>query len=336
MTKNQPDKAQLTIASEERLSPDMLGVDLRVKVLDQAKQPINGQLFKVHVDGEVLVQGATDENGEYNGQRILNLQEGTQGKVFLVLENSAATDWKVIGTQKQEEGPAPDVAETPYVFAARMKNFTTTIKLPAHERSIFNEDYFINLLAGDITLTKDEKKRVIQSIPKLRQEQVDEWISIFHESRRKYIELSPKHSAQIKKLEDEHLADWRDLEMEIIGNQKKDDQQTPHESGYVFGARMQGFTTTVKLPSHNLRVDENTFLRLLAGSLFDVRTKFQIIETFWQLDQSKVDALIRILSEEVTKHQDMSARDPKLNQRLKDLEDKAEADWRALERFFLD
>lgn len=101
-----------------------------------------------------------------------------------------------------------------YKFGERMKTFKTTIKLPAHKLA-FDEDKFLNLLAGSISLTKDEKKKIVDSIPKLRQDQVDELMKIFEEEREKFIELSTKHSAQLKKLEDQHAADWKDLEIEF-------------------------------------------------------------------------------------------------------------------------
>jgi hypothetical protein len=116
-----------------------------------------------------------------------------------------------------------------YVFGAKMATFTTTIKLPAHQLS-FDENRFLNLLAGSISLTKDEKKKIIDSIPKLRQEQVDELIRIFDEERAKFIELSPKHGAQLKKLEDEHAADWKDLEMAYkAASQGQEDQNKAEE-----------------------------------------------------------------------------------------------------------
>ncbi len=93
-----------------------------------------------------------------------------------------------------------------------MKDFKTTIKVPAHNLN-FDENYFIKLLAGSISLTKDEKKRIVDSIPKLRQEQVDELVKILEEEKAKFIELSPKHAAQLKKLEDEHKQDWKDIEL---------------------------------------------------------------------------------------------------------------------------
>lgn len=110
-----------------------------------------------------------------------------------------------------------------YRFGDRMKDFTTTIKCPAHSLK-FDEAYFINLLAGSISLSKDEKKKIVESIPKLRQEQVDELIRIFEEERAKFVELSPKHGAQLKKLEDQHAAEWRDLEMEEKATAAKQDE----------------------------------------------------------------------------------------------------------------
>lgn len=95
------------------------------------------------------------------------------------------------------------------------------VKVPSHELK-FDEQYFLHLLAGSISLTKDEKKRIISSIPKLRQEQIDELIRIFEEERRKFAELSAKHVDQLKKLEKQHWADWQDIEMEQQAGKKKE------------------------------------------------------------------------------------------------------------------
>ncbi len=122
--------------------------------------------------------------------------------------------------------PKPDPKLANYKFWDHMKDFKTTIKVPAHSLN-FDEAYFIKLLAGSISLTKEEKKRIVDSIPKLRQEQVDELIKILEEEKEKFIELSPKHAAQLKKLEDEHKQDWEDIEMmyEQAGRKQEEDGQ---------------------------------------------------------------------------------------------------------------
>lgn len=96
--------------------------------------------------------------------------------------------------------------------------------MPAHNLQ-FDEQKFLRLLAGSISLTKEEKKRIIQSIPKLKQEQVDELIRIFEEEKIKFAELSGKHVDQLKKLEKQHLADWQDIEIEQKAQGKAEEDQ---------------------------------------------------------------------------------------------------------------
>lgn len=121
-------------------------------------------------------------------------------------------------------GPPPPPPQDPslanYHFGDANKNFKTKIKIPTHQLK-FNEHYFLQLLAGSISLTKDEKWKIVQSVPKLRQEQVDELIRILEEEKEKFVELSPKHAAQLKKLEEQHLQDWQDLELRVVQNEKK-------------------------------------------------------------------------------------------------------------------
>ncbi len=98
------------------------------------------------------------------------------------------------------------------------------IKIPAHSLQ-FDEQYFLHLLAGSISLTKDEKARIIESIPKLKQSQVDELIRIFEEERRKFAELSAKHVEQLKKLEKQHFMEWQALELDQKSSEKKNQDQ---------------------------------------------------------------------------------------------------------------
>ena len=97
------------------------------------------------------------------------------------------------------------------------------VKIPAHSLK-FDEQYFLHLLAGSISLTRDEKKRIIDSIPRLRQGQVDELVRIFEEERRKFAELSAKHVEQLKKLEKQHWADWQDIELAQKAENKKQEE----------------------------------------------------------------------------------------------------------------
>lgn len=86
------------------------------------------------------------------------------------------------------------------------------IAIPDHPGTTFDEMGFLTLLRGSISLTRDEKWRIIQAIPKLSQFQIDELQKILEEERRKFAELSPKHLLQLQKLETNHARDWGDLQ----------------------------------------------------------------------------------------------------------------------------
>lgn len=96
------------------------------------------------------------------------------------------------------------------------------VTIPPHELS-FDEKYFLRLLAGSISLSKDEKKRIVESVPKLRQSQIDELVRIFEEEKEKFAQLSAKHVPQLEKLAKQHYQDWMDLETEQHAESKKKD-----------------------------------------------------------------------------------------------------------------
>ncbi len=108
------------------------------------------------------------------------------------------------------------------VIGAQLTN--DHIAIPAHPETTFDEQLFLGLLRGSISLTRDEKWRIIQAVPKLSQFQVDELQKILEEERRKFSELSPKHLLQLMKLEQKHSQDWQDLQS-ITVQQKSSAQE---------------------------------------------------------------------------------------------------------------
>jgi hypothetical protein len=87
------------------------------------------------------------------------------------------------------------------------------LKLPPHPETNFDDDEFLFLLASSISLSKAEKKRIIDAIPKLKQWQVDELMNIFKEEKQKFAQLTKKHVPQLEKLAKQHYEEWRDLEI---------------------------------------------------------------------------------------------------------------------------
>lgn len=101
----------------------------------------------------------------------------------------------------------------------------TQVRIPAHPNTKFEEKKFLDLLAGSISLTLNEKKRIIDAIPQLSQFQIDELIKIFDEEKGKFAELEKKHADQIAELEKQHAGSWQDLE-----SQKEEEDKQAKEA----------------------------------------------------------------------------------------------------------
>ena len=113
-----------------------------------------------------------------------------------------------------------------YRFGSVSAQFTNdNITVPPHPETQFEEQHFLTLLRGSISLTRDEKWRIIQAIPKLSQFQIDELQKILDEEKRKFSELSPKHLLQLMKLEQKHSEDWRDLQNVTVQQSAQAEEQ---------------------------------------------------------------------------------------------------------------
>lgn len=111
--------------------------------------------------------------------------------------------------------PPPPKDEKPANFQlGTMLGEKITLTLQAHPDTKFDDTFFVRLLAGSISLSKAEKVRIIEAIPKLKQWQVDELVNIFEEEKKKFAQLSERHVPQLKKLEKQHFEEWQDIEME--------------------------------------------------------------------------------------------------------------------------
>ncbi len=114
-----------------------------------------------------------------------------------------------------------------YRFGAIMDTLNNDhVVVPAHPETQFDEQVFLTLLRGSISLTRDEKWRIIQAIPKLSQFQIDELQKILQEERAKFMQLSPKHLQHLRQLEGKHSEDWKDLQSLFVQEQAKATEQS--------------------------------------------------------------------------------------------------------------
>ena len=94
--------------------------------------------------------------------------------------------------------------------------------IPPHPNTQFDEENFLALLEGSISLTMEEKKRVIEAIPRLSIEQINELISIFQEEKQKFAELENEFADDVAKLKAER-------EKEIAVTEMKEEEQGEDE-----------------------------------------------------------------------------------------------------------
>lgn len=101
------------------------------------------------------------------------------------------------------------------------------VVIPVHPETKFDEQKFLTLLRGSISLTRDEKWRIIQAVPKLSQFQIDELQKILEEEKFKFSQLSPKHLKHLQNLERKHSEDWKDLQAVYVQQtaKKKEESQ---------------------------------------------------------------------------------------------------------------
>jgi len=114
-----------------------------------------------------------------------------------------------------------------YRFASVSATLTNeNISVPTHPDTAFDDAKFLTLLRGSISLTRDEKWRIIQAIPKLSQFQIDELQKILEEEKEKFQQLSPKHLKHLMQLERKHCEDWKDLQSIFVQGQAREKEQS--------------------------------------------------------------------------------------------------------------
>ncbi len=83
-----------------------------------------------------------------------------------------------------------------------------------HPNSTFDENYFLNLVENSISLTLEEKKKVVDSIPRLSVDKINKLISVFESEKIQFIDLAKDFKedvAIIKKQRQQELEYARDL-----------------------------------------------------------------------------------------------------------------------------
>lgn len=101
-------------------------------------------------------------------------------------------------------------------------------EIPPHPNTTFDEEEFLDHLEGSISLTMEEKKRVIEAIPRLSIEQINELLTIFKEERQKFADLEKEFADDVAKLKREREKETQIAE--IHQEEQAEDAESAHEA----------------------------------------------------------------------------------------------------------
>ena len=139
-----------------------------------------------------------------------------------------------VGAQPVAAQPAADTPPTPPAPVVIDPNATGTLNIggdkhyfviPPHPNTQFDEEYFLKLLEGSISLTLGEKQKVIDAIPRLSIEQINELIKIFEEEKEKFKELESQYGDDVAKLKQQ-----REAEFKIAESRQEEESEADEEA----------------------------------------------------------------------------------------------------------
>lgn len=120
--------------------------------------------------------------------------------------------------------------------AAQQYDSILNAVIPPHQLTL-DEKKFKELLAGSISLMYEEKMAILEQIPRLKQQQVDELFKILNEEKKRFAELNKKHQDELKKLEDKHENKEEKEKLEMAEMQSK---QSDEEAAAEILRQLQG------------------------------------------------------------------------------------------------
>ena len=134
------------------------------------------------------------------------------------------TDDNTTPAGTQDDGQTPVTTGSGYTFV-----------IPPHPDTTFDEKNFLTLLEGSISLTLEEKKRVIDAIPRLSLEQINELVKIFEEEKVKFSELEKEFGDDVAKLKQQRV---KELEIEKIREEESGEADEDAAAAEALKAQM--------------------------------------------------------------------------------------------------
>jgi len=109
------------------------------------------------------------------------------------------------------------------------ENVETLRLLPPHDLD-FDQIEWLTLLSASLSLSVEEKLRIILSLNKLTLLQVEELIKIFREEQLKFAELEDKHQRELSRLRVTHAYEWEEVVKRLQQAMEKKADSAPRKS----------------------------------------------------------------------------------------------------------
>lgn len=113
--------ARINLKREERLSPDLLGLEVQISVKDSKGSPVQNTTFNLQLDGQDVVKGITDQDGNFEGEKVVNLKESVRKEIELKLAGTGETLARLLLSQKEIRAERERIEEEKKQEEARLE-----------------------------------------------------------------------------------------------------------------------------------------------------------------------------------------------------------------------
>ena len=286
---------------------------------------------------------------EMHNLRQLNFSSKEEACKICSANQKASREWDEIVCSKFLKTDEKDSNSNEPInsFGIQKLSFRSQfIEIP-HNDLDFDKIEFLKLLAGSISLTAKEKITVIQSIPRLSQNQIDEFQKILASEKEKFSVLDIEQKKELISLENKAAIEWDNivctefmddkdkikLNDKVHGHDENQDEladDSIESSKTIVGSFGVGCLSTeskyIKIAPHQLNFNETELITLLAGSiLISAEEKIEIIHSIPALIQEQIEELLILLKKE---KDEFSSLNKILENRVRKLEIQTAQEWK--------
>ena len=168
-------------------------------------------------------------------------------------------------------------------------------KIISQDKLDLHDDLFLDLLSESISLSIEEKRKVIDKVDDLSQNQINELLCILAEERKQFKELSPVYWPEIHNMVGSAKQQWKGLVQEKLFQKNNPYRVLHHWKRFVTpDYNIRDFFSKLPISSYK----ENYLLSLIACSIFiGKKQKKKLITKLPELNKNELLNLINLFKE---------------------------------------